>query len=88
METKKDFMKVVITALVTIILTLTITGVFNYPKSLKQEFIIVEKKANEYTDKAILQHTAVQVEEMKKIQSDITDIKIMTGKLLDIELKK
>lgn len=95
MSTMKDYMKVIISALVSAIITLLIAGLFNYPSKIKAEIILVEKKANSYTDKAIIQHEKVQVKEIETIKTELAAIKEtsnntnqMVSKLLDIQLNK
>lgn len=63
----KDYIKVIITALLTALITLTVTGAFNYPKQVRKELQVVEKNANNYTDKRINEHEKADVEKFNRI---------------------
>lgn len=63
----KDYIKVIITALLTALITLTVTGAFNYPKQVRKELQVVEKKANNYTDKRIIEHEKKEDEKFNRV---------------------
>lgn len=63
----KDYIKVIITALLTALITLTVTGAFNYPKQVRKELQVVEKNANNYTDKRIIEHEKKEDEKFNRV---------------------
>ena len=78
MSGMKDYVKVILTTLLTALLTLTLTGAFNYPKTIRKELKAVEIKANDYTDKKLIEHEKVHIEvnrQYEQIQKDLNIIK-------------
>lgn len=88
MTTGKNWMKLIIATVATVLLTLTITGAYNYPKKIEDKIIEVETNCNTYTDKGIQTHELKDAERFKRIDENIQETKEMVQKLLDRELNK
>jgi len=84
----KDYMKVIITALLTAIITLTVAGAFDYPKIQNEKFEMVEKNANTYTDKKMEYHESKDAVRFKSIDDKLEDTKGMVKFLYERELNK
>jgi len=84
----KDYIKVIITALLTAIVTLTIAGVFQYPNTQKEKFELVEKNANSYTDKKIVIHEEKEALMIKSITEQQNNTYMMVKFLYERELNK
>lgn len=84
----KDYVKVIITALLTAIVTLTVAGMFDYPKNQDQKIEMVEKNANLYTDKKMEYHEAKDAVRFKSIDDKLDETKIMVRFLYERELNK
>lgn len=84
----KDYVKVIITALLTAIVTLTVAGAFDYPRIQESKFEMVEKNANSYTDKKMEYHEAKDAVRFKSIDDKLDDTKNMVKFLYERELNK
>jgi hypothetical protein len=84
----KDYVKVILSALITALITLTLTGAFNLPKERRKELIAVEKKAFSYTDKKIQDHEEKEMVRYKALKEDLTDMKGMLKFMYERELDK
>jgi hypothetical protein len=95
MSTMKDYIKIIVTVVITFLATSFLNAVINKTNATQTDLIEVKTEAFTYTDKCIIQHEKVQAKELENLNSkitsmdnNITDIKEMTGKLLDMQLNK
>lgn len=91
----KDYMKVIITVVITFLATSFLNAVINKSSASQNDLIEVKTEAFNYTDKQILQHERIQQAEYQAIKNDMASIKetgkntqAMVERLLDIQLNK
>jgi len=91
----KDYIKVIVTVVITFLATSFLYSLSDKSNATQSDLIVVKTESKDYTDKAISQHEKVQTKELEtfktemvSIKENIADIKDMTGKLLDMQLKE
>jgi len=91
----KDYLKVIITVVITFLATSFLNAVLNKSNATQKDLISVKIESFKYTDKTMVQHEKVQNEQFNKIsvalenQMDYSrDNKKMLEKLLDLQLKR
>jgi hypothetical protein len=88
MTTGKDWIKMIVATVLTVLITLTVTGAFNYPQKIENKFVEVETNANNYTDKQIQNHELKETERFKRYEENMTETKKMVQFLYERELNK
>lgn len=89
----KDYMKVIITVVITFLATSFLSTLVNKSSATQKDLILVKTEAFGYTDKQILQHEKVQQVEYNAIKNEMISIKetgkntqVMVERLLDLQL--
>lgn len=93
MSEVKDYLKVIITALITALATLTVSGVFTQNKKIndsptKAELEEVKKESYAYTDDEIKKHAEVELVKYSAIKEKADETYKMVKYLYELEIER